>query len=212
MKTLSRMTKSLSNGRLLPRSIRMAAVLMCTLAIYGQSSNQKHYGEKPAPGQRVFDTTCASCHGLNGRGGEHAPNITTQPGIVKLSDNELLKSCKMENRRQECLPLPGWGKKRLAEDSRLSSGAPRQTRYSDHFGRRCKWQESLRRQGRLRGMPHDPRRRRISRARSLQLRSNSFRHGDPQCHCECRRKTRRPQRTCTRHHHRWTANLRVGQE
>ena len=83
--------------------------------VYGQSSNQKHPEEKLAPGQRAFDTTCASCHGLNGRGGEHAPNIATQPGIVKLSDNELLKILHDGKPQAGMPPFAGLGEKRLAE-------------------------------------------------------------------------------------------------
>jgi cytochrome c oxidase cbb3-type subunit 3 len=118
MKTLSHVTKLPSNGRLLRRSIRMAAVLTCTLAIYGQSSisgNQKHPGDKLASGRRAFDTTCASCHGLNGRGGERAPNIATEPEIVKLSDNQLLKILQDGKPQLGMPPFAGLGEKRLAE-------------------------------------------------------------------------------------------------
>jgi putative heme-binding domain-containing protein len=96
----------------------MAAVLMCTLAIYGQSSissNQKHPEDKLASGRRAFDTTCAPCHGLNGRGGERAPNIATQPGIVKLSDNQLLKILHDGKPQAGMPPFAGLGEKRLAE-------------------------------------------------------------------------------------------------
>lgn len=115
MKTSGDMAEFLSN-RCLPRqSIRMAAVLMCTLAMYGQSSNQKHSEEKPASGQRLFDTACASCHGLNGRGGERAPNIATQPGTVKLSDDQLLKILQDGKPQAGMPPFAGLGEKRLAE-------------------------------------------------------------------------------------------------
>ena len=40
-------------------------------------------------GKQAF-STCAVCHGLDGRGGEHAPNIATDPKIQRLSDNALL--------------------------------------------------------------------------------------------------------------------------
>jgi cytochrome c oxidase cbb3-type subunit 3 len=117
MKTLNRMTKSLSNGCLLRRSVRMGAFLMCALAMYGQSAiprNQKHSGGKPASGQRAFDTSCASCHGLNGRGGERAPSIATQSGIVKLSDDQLLKILQDGKPQAGMPPFAGLGDKRLA--------------------------------------------------------------------------------------------------
>jgi len=42
-------------------------------------------------GQQIFDSSCASCHGLDGRGGERAPDIATRPEIARLSDQDLLK-------------------------------------------------------------------------------------------------------------------------
>src|SRR5581483_2650698 len=44
-----------------------------------------------ASGQQIFASTCAACHGLDGRGGEHAPNIATEPKIQSVSDPVLLK-------------------------------------------------------------------------------------------------------------------------
>jgi cytochrome c oxidase cbb3-type subunit III len=44
-----------------------------------------------AAGRRTFESTCASCHGLNGKGGERAPDIATRPEVVRLSDSETLK-------------------------------------------------------------------------------------------------------------------------
>ncbi len=41
-------------------------------------------------GQQVF-SSCASCHGLDGRGGEHAPNIATDPKVKRLPDAAILQ-------------------------------------------------------------------------------------------------------------------------
>ncbi len=46
-------------------------------------------GRGPQPGQRTFTATCAACHGLDGRGGERAPNIAGSPRLQRLSDAEL---------------------------------------------------------------------------------------------------------------------------
>jgi cytochrome c oxidase cbb3-type subunit III len=48
-------------------------------------------GEQPASNEarQVFESTCAACHGLDGRGGERGPNISTRPQVVQLSDREL---------------------------------------------------------------------------------------------------------------------------
>jgi putative heme-binding domain-containing protein len=40
-------------------------------------------------GQPQF-ARCATCHGLDGRGGEHAPNIATDPKVQALSDRDLV--------------------------------------------------------------------------------------------------------------------------
>jgi cytochrome c oxidase cbb3-type subunit III len=41
------------------------------------------------PGAAVFTSNCAGCHGADGRGGEHAPNIATAPEVQHLMDREL---------------------------------------------------------------------------------------------------------------------------
>ncbi len=41
-------------------------------------------------GQQLFASMCAGCHGLDARGGEHAPNIATSPEVQRMSDAELL--------------------------------------------------------------------------------------------------------------------------
>jgi len=41
-------------------------------------------------GARLFATTCASCHGLDGRGGERAPDIAQRQEVQRLSDAQLM--------------------------------------------------------------------------------------------------------------------------
>jgi len=41
-------------------------------------------------GRKLFESTCAGCHGLDGRGGEKGPNIATRPEISTRSDDEIL--------------------------------------------------------------------------------------------------------------------------
>jgi len=40
-------------------------------------------------GKQTFASTCASCHGLDGRGGERAPNIAESPKVQRLSDTQI---------------------------------------------------------------------------------------------------------------------------
>ena len=42
-----------------------------------------------AQARRDYETRCSSCHGLDGRGGEHAPNISTAPAIVDQLDHDI---------------------------------------------------------------------------------------------------------------------------
>jgi len=42
-----------------------------------------------AAGKAIFATTCAGCHGLDGRGGERGPNIVTRPEIRRLSNADI---------------------------------------------------------------------------------------------------------------------------
>lgn len=46
-------------------------------------------GQTAAPGQQTF-SACAACHGLDGRGGEHAPDIATEQTVQRMSDGALL--------------------------------------------------------------------------------------------------------------------------
>jgi cytochrome c oxidase cbb3-type subunit 3 len=45
---------------------------------------------KPAEGKNIFEAKCATCHGLDGLGGEHAPDIIRRPAVKTLSDQALL--------------------------------------------------------------------------------------------------------------------------
>lgn len=42
-------------------------------------------------GKKLFDSNCAGCHGLDARGGEHAPNIATNPELQRISDEQLFR-------------------------------------------------------------------------------------------------------------------------
>jgi cytochrome c oxidase cbb3-type subunit III len=41
-------------------------------------------------GKGIFEAKCATCHGLDGLGGEHAPDIIRRPAVKALSDQALL--------------------------------------------------------------------------------------------------------------------------
>lgn len=54
-----------------------------------QSLRQKDFKPVLMRGKETFTATCASCHGLDGRGGERAPNIAESPKAQRLSDAQI---------------------------------------------------------------------------------------------------------------------------
>jgi cytochrome c oxidase cbb3-type subunit III len=65
-----------SGRRIFVRVVILAMLSMATL-------HAQH------PGAAIFTANCAGCHGADGRGGEHAPNIATAPEVQRLMDREL---------------------------------------------------------------------------------------------------------------------------
>ena len=79
------------------RSVRLwiTLLLVSTVAmptyLAAQQTSDIQKGEASsanALGQKIFRTKCAACHGLDGRGGEHAPSIV-QDQVKSLSDEDL---------------------------------------------------------------------------------------------------------------------------
>jgi cytochrome c oxidase cbb3-type subunit III len=71
-------------------------VLVMILAGVGGSARAQSKGEAPrlttsaaTAGKKVFSAHCAGCHGLDGSGGQRAPNIATNPSVRRLSDSDL---------------------------------------------------------------------------------------------------------------------------
>ena len=68
-------------------------LLGASLALWSQSAAQRTTAVSNATrgdGARLFATTCASCHGLDGRGGERAPDIAHRQEVQRLSDAQLM--------------------------------------------------------------------------------------------------------------------------
>jgi cytochrome c oxidase cbb3-type subunit III len=65
-------------------------------------------------GQQTFDSTCAPCHGLDGRGGERAPDIATRPEVTRLSDQDLLKILRMGIPEKGMPPFAALGSAKLS--------------------------------------------------------------------------------------------------
>ena len=54
-----------------------------------QNSQEKSIRPVSTRGQQTFASTCANCHGLDGRGAERAPNIAENPRVQRLSDAQI---------------------------------------------------------------------------------------------------------------------------
>jgi cytochrome c oxidase cbb3-type subunit III len=55
-----------------------------------QGLTQKNSKLPSTRGRQTFSSTCANCHGLDGRGGERAPNIAENPNVQRLSDAQIV--------------------------------------------------------------------------------------------------------------------------
>jgi cytochrome c oxidase cbb3-type subunit III len=68
---------------------RVFALTSLSLArLAGSASAEQKTLVTPAA-RETFMSRCASCHGLDGRGGEHAPDIVTSPSLRSRSDQSL---------------------------------------------------------------------------------------------------------------------------
>jgi putative heme-binding domain-containing protein len=54
-----------------------------------KKNTTKHSDEED--GRKTFESVCATCHGLDGKGGERGPNVATRAEVQRLSDGETLR-------------------------------------------------------------------------------------------------------------------------
>ena len=71
-------------------------LLICGITASSQSkpastSPSQGTASDAAIGKVAYSTNCAGCHGLDGKGGERAPDIATRPQVRQLSDAALLQ-------------------------------------------------------------------------------------------------------------------------
>jgi len=69
----------------------------------------------PQAAKTTFESVCAGCHGLDGRGGERGPDISSRREVVRKSDADLMVVLK-EGKITGGMPAFGmYGEKRLSE-------------------------------------------------------------------------------------------------
>jgi cytochrome c oxidase cbb3-type subunit III len=54
-----------------------------------QKSSNASVSSSSGQGKKIFASTCAQCHGLDGKGSERAPNIADRPAVRRLSDTQI---------------------------------------------------------------------------------------------------------------------------
>lgn len=78
----------------------MAAVIFaaCALLVHAAAQRGNPAARKNQPGRsaaadgrKIFESVCAACHGLDGRGSERGPNVATRAEAQQLSDADTLR-------------------------------------------------------------------------------------------------------------------------
>ena len=82
--------------------VRRRSQLVLTLAVLWATSSLTAWAQRPrqnlpqknaklasTQGKQTFASTCAGCHGLDGRGSERAPNIAERAHVQRLSDAQI---------------------------------------------------------------------------------------------------------------------------
>jgi len=91
------MCKHSSRGRqrnLYGNRIALTIILLSWMypsSLAGENTRAASKTSKHLPARQLFATSCAACHGLDGRGGGRAPDIATRKEVLRLSDTELIR-------------------------------------------------------------------------------------------------------------------------
>ena len=84
-------------GKVVGRIVAAASALLIAASAYSlavkesslRSAEAKQSERSIADGRQAFESRCAGCHGIDGRGGERAPDIATSARTQRLSDSAL---------------------------------------------------------------------------------------------------------------------------
>ena len=108
------------------RRIRVAGLLAWTFLFVAAANAQEPKARRGAhgpqgssqaiaEGRQAFESHCAGCHGLDGRGGERAPDVATRSGVQRLSNADLFKII------QRGMPAAGMPSFAILDSSRINA-------------------------------------------------------------------------------------------
>jgi cytochrome c oxidase cbb3-type subunit 3 len=87
-----------SRRRFFCAAIASTLFVTCALVMHAGAQRTNPAAKKnqparsaPEDSRKTFESVCATCHGLDGRGGERGPNIATRAEVQGLSDEETLR-------------------------------------------------------------------------------------------------------------------------
>ena len=84
------MPRELARFHLLVLAVSACLMFLLTPALAQAGGKTKSRASSPASaGKQVFATSCVACHGLDGRGSERGPDISTRREVQRLSDDAL---------------------------------------------------------------------------------------------------------------------------
>ena len=83
----------------------LAGMVLLVLPSDAQNPSKTPATGQTKEGRTIFEGTCAGCHGLDGRGGERGPDISSRQQVVQLSDEKILDIRAEAFPRPECLRL-----------------------------------------------------------------------------------------------------------
>jgi cytochrome c oxidase cbb3-type subunit III len=105
------------------RALRWAAFFTIGVLalVFERSGLSQNAGNPPSQtpqppageGRQLFESICASCHGLDGRGGERGPDIATRPQIVQRSDSEIMEILRVGRPAAGMPPFQSFGEAKL---------------------------------------------------------------------------------------------------
>ena len=87
----------LTTRRFLGAAIAAVFFTSCALVMHAGAQKENSHTKKnqagpsaAEDGRKTFESVCATCHGLDGRGGERGPNVATRAEVQQLSDAKTL--------------------------------------------------------------------------------------------------------------------------